>query len=127
MQIFFFGVIYLVAYFHLDYYICFNFFSLDFCFNSTTKIQNNQKLHSHKTSNFRFFEMFASNKICVSDTNFLCLVTVTITLPYVLAICCYYHDESKQALARTASELIIFFQTFNKQWPIFGKLDFISL
>ena len=50
-----------------------------------------------------------------------------ITSPYVLAICCYYHDESKQALAGIVNELMVFFQTFNKQWPIFGKLDFISL
>ena len=28
-----------------------------------------------------------------------------ITSPYVLAICCYYHDESKQALAGIVSEL----------------------
>ena len=53
--------------------ITFAFFTLNFCFNSTTKIQNNQKLHRHKTSNFRFSEMFASNKICVSDTIFFAL------------------------------------------------------
>ena len=84
-------------------------------------------MHRHKTINFRFFEKFASKKFCVSDTTFFCFITVIITLPYVLAICCYYYDESKQALAGIASELIVFLQTFNKQWPIFGKLDFISL
>ena len=53
--------------------LTFVFVSLDFCFNSTTKIQNNQKLHRHKTINFRFFEKFASKKLCVSDTIFFLL------------------------------------------------------
>ena len=54
-------------------------------------------------------------------------MTVVITLPYFLAVCCHYHDESKQALTRIASELIVFFQTVSKQWPTLGKLNLTSV
>ena len=107
--------------------LTFVFFSLDFCFNSIRKRQNNQKVHCQSTSPFGLIEMLIPDKIFHSDTNFFCLMTVIITLPYFLGVCCHYHDESKQVMTRITSELIALFQTVSKQWSISGKPNLTSV
>ena len=54
-------------------------------------------------------------------------MTVIITLPYFLGVCCHYHDESKQVMTRITSELIALFQTVSKQWSISGKPNLTSV
>ena len=58
--------------------LTFVFFSLDFCFNSIRKRQNNQKVHCQSTSPFRLIEMLIPAKIFHSDTICFCLMTVII-------------------------------------------------